>query len=204
MSRLITFGCSYTFGHGLEDCYIPPDKEGPNPSKLAWPSLLGNMLNLEVINCSNPGASNTHILWKLLNFEFKNEDICVVMWTHFGRYPFSNLQYDSSIVIWKKYETSVFQSPHVLDKENLCVRNYMLIHHGYLYLQSKNLKHHFMIAPREASEYIIPNNINIPTLNKKSMNHNFWMDTALDKKHPGPKTHENVAKELFSKLNAIH
>ena len=74
MSRLVAFGCSYTYGYGLSDCHIEPNKPGPNPSKLAWPSLLANMLDLEVVNCSNIGASNIHILWRLINFDFKNDD----------------------------------------------------------------------------------------------------------------------------------
>lgn len=45
MSRLIAFGCSHTYGHGLPDCFIPPHRPGTDPSKLSWPYPLGELLN---------------------------------------------------------------------------------------------------------------------------------------------------------------
>ena len=55
MPRLIAFGCSNTYGQGLEDCHILPNFPGPSPSKTAWPNTLGNLLNCsEVINQSKP------------------------------------------------------------------------------------------------------------------------------------------------------
>ena len=54
MSRLITFGDSFTYGHGLVDCHVPEKNwQGPNPSKFAWPQVLGDMLGIEVINKSS-------------------------------------------------------------------------------------------------------------------------------------------------------
>jgi len=59
--RLIAFGCSYTYGAGLEDCFTPPIGHGPIPSKFAWPQLVANELNMECINMSSSGASNKEI-----------------------------------------------------------------------------------------------------------------------------------------------
>lgn len=204
MSRLITFGCSNTYGHGLADCHVEPNLHGPNPSKLAWPSLLANMLDLELINCSNPGASNIHILWKLLNFNFADDDLCIIMWTFFGRHPFSKLKYDSSIVEWDNYETSEIKTLSELNRENIVIRNMISIHHGYIHLLQKNIKHLFIVGSPDMRLYKIPN-IEIPTLiNKDDTIKKYAVDKALDNIHVGPKTHMNIAKILLDKINVIH
>ena len=183
MSRLIAFGCSYTYGHGLEDCHVEPNNPGLSHSKLAWPSLLANMLNLEVVNCSNPGASNIHILWKLLNFKFNDDDLCVVMWSHFGRQPFSNLKYNSSIIEWDNYDRSVIKRLPELEKK-----------------VSKNISHHFVIGTTDGLLYRRPI-IAIPTLNDKLTIDSCLVDKALDNMHPGPKTHMAFAKKLFDNIH---
>jgi hypothetical protein len=200
MSRLIAFGCSYTYGHGLEDCHVEPNNPGLSHSKLAWPSLLANMLNLEVVNCSNPGASNIHIFWKLLNFKFNDDDLCVVMWSHFGRQPFSNLKYNSSIIEWDNYDRGVIKRLPELEEENLVIRNFISIHHGYSYLVSKNISHHFVIGTTDGLLYRRPI-IAIPTLNDKLTIDSCLVDRALDNMHPGPKTHMAFAKKLFDNIH---
>ena len=45
-SNLVTFGCSATYGQSLSD--IHPDNE--QPSKLAWPQVLGDLANIPVVN----------------------------------------------------------------------------------------------------------------------------------------------------------
>jgi hypothetical protein len=203
MSRLITFGCSITYGHGLEDCYIEPNNPGLVPSQKAWPSLLANMLDLELINCSNPGASNLHILWKLLNFDFNDDDLCIVMWSFFGRLPYSNLKYDSSIVNWNDYSSRVVKQLPELEEESIVVKNYMSIHHGYLYLLSKKIKHNFIIWPTDGFRYA-NYFVKIPTMLREINGDHCEVDKALDKSHPGPKSHMLIATKLFEKINVIH
>lgn len=80
--RLVTFGCSFTYGQGLPDCYnIHTNEPGKFPSKSAWPQLLADKLMLECINVSEPGSSNKEILNKLLNFKINDNDIVVTMWS---------------------------------------------------------------------------------------------------------------------------
>ena len=73
MSRLVTFGCSFTSGYGLTD-----------PSQ-AWPGILGKLSNRTVVNKSIPGSSNLEILNNILSFKFKKDDIVVVGWTYCHR-----------------------------------------------------------------------------------------------------------------------
>ena len=69
--RIITFGCSFTYGH-----YLEHDQKQPSTS--AWPSMLGTLMGLEVINKAIPGASNLEILLSILKFKFLKDDIVIV------------------------------------------------------------------------------------------------------------------------------
>ena len=74
MSRLITFGDSFTYGHHLVD-----------NNKQAWPAVLGTIMNLPVVNVAQPGSSNVEILAEILNFEFKDNDLVIIGWTFVER-----------------------------------------------------------------------------------------------------------------------
>lgn len=202
MSRLITFGCSYTYGHGLQDCHIEPNIYGPSYSRLAWPSLLSNMLGVELVNCGKPGVSNLYILWNLLNFDFQENDLCVIMWTHYGRHPFTNLKYDSSIIDWDDFDSSVIKKLPALDAENIIIKNHMSMHHAYTHLLSKNIQQYFVIGSSDGLLYKQPK-LKIPSLDYEITINKFQVDKALDNMHPGPQTHLAIAKELFNKINVI-
>jgi hypothetical protein len=204
MSRLVAFGCSNTYGHGLEDCHIEPINPGHEPSKFAWPSLLANMMNLEVVNYSKPGSSNLHILWRLINFKFEPDDLCVIMWTHFGRLPFAVLKYDSSMIEWNDYTDNRFkhQLPE-LEAENIIIKNVIAFHHASTFLEKEKIKHLMLLGSNDFFKVKVPD-IEIPSLDKDIIVDRFRKDVALDKRHPGPITHQNIAKEIFNKLNVIY
>ena len=86
--RLIAFGDSFTFGHGLPDCQAM-DGIGPGDkaSKLGYVSELANNLNIkEVLNFASPGASNRFICTSILNFpEFKPDDLILIQFTYHER-----------------------------------------------------------------------------------------------------------------------
>jgi hypothetical protein len=90
--KIWAFGCSQTYGHGLEDCFEDsvewPNGAGEKPSNFSYPQLIGNALNKEVINLSRPGASNKHILHriKMAQPEMASDDIVLIGWTNKDRY----------------------------------------------------------------------------------------------------------------------
>jgi len=88
MKRLIGFGCSHTWGDALskEQNSAYPKRRGLPPHPQSWPYLLGEMLGRETINLSYPGESNKGISHKMFNFEFKEDDIVIPLWTHIGRH----------------------------------------------------------------------------------------------------------------------
>ena len=73
MQRLITFGCSYAYGTGLEDCknWFFNQFHHLKPSKLGWAQTLANKLDIELVNKSFPGSSNIEVLYSILKFDFK-------------------------------------------------------------------------------------------------------------------------------------
>jgi hypothetical protein len=86
--KIWAFGCSQTYGHGLKDCIKEGNAPGDEPSKFAYPQLIGNALNKEVINLSRPGASNKHMLRKIKIFqsEMSVDDIVLIGWTNKDRH----------------------------------------------------------------------------------------------------------------------
>ena len=90
MTRLITFGCSYTQGIGLDGLDHRAHKYYDSPlesvlriqsaSKDAWPHLLANHLGLECINLGRGGSSPKYIFQMIREFEFQKTDIVVVQW----------------------------------------------------------------------------------------------------------------------------
>ena len=86
MSRLLCFGDSFTFGHGLSDAAWQNETDAVDePSKLAYPSLLGRIMDLEVFNAGSPGASNKEIWDTILRTKFTRDDRVCIMWSHTHR-----------------------------------------------------------------------------------------------------------------------
>lgn len=87
MSKLLAFGCSNTYGHGLEDCIMPNMRNpGLIPSKFAWPSVVADQLKITLLNQSQPGASNKEIWNQILTNNFEKNDIVIIMWSAWGRW----------------------------------------------------------------------------------------------------------------------
>ena len=95
MSRLVTFGCSNTFGDSLDD--TPSDENGHiprvdkwnnpiKPSRYAWPAKLADRLSIPLVNAGWSGASNKRIWNNMINFSYQEGDIVIVLWTTLGRH----------------------------------------------------------------------------------------------------------------------
>jgi hypothetical protein len=205
MSRLVTFGDSFTFGHGLVDCHIPPDIHGPNPSKFAWPQVLGDMLELEVVNKSTPGFSNIQILREVISFDFQPTDMVIVGWTYslrdciFSKNIFG-VESALRLSVWHKDTSFIKKYFDVHNNHDMAVRMGLYMHHAESYLKTKNInQHHFcayhgwyevMPSFSQPLENFIPDEI---------IQHK--LDIALDNSHPGPIAHRQAAERLYKILN---
>ena len=154
MSRLITFGCSYTYGEGLPDVKLNLLRNPKAPSKLSWTKILSDELGLELVNVSFPGSSNTEILYNILTFNFQPDDIVVVMWTHCVR----DIRFDSwlqfisqrtRLGFWTTNSNKAWESQITI--KDYVYKTWLSIHHAGLFLKSKKINH--LHYPFEVSEY---------------------------------------------------
>ena len=70
--KLVTFGCSHTYGHGLSDCIAEDGSNGPTASQQAWPSILSGLTDMKVDNASRPGAGNLMITKAIVDYVLTN------------------------------------------------------------------------------------------------------------------------------------
>lgn len=200
MQRLITFGCSFTYGSGLPDC-CGENGSGPDPnitpaSKMGWPAVLAKDLDLELINCSKPGASNLEILYHILNFKFNESDTVVVMWTIHNRDIFFKKSIFSKhnfrqLGVWMSDKIAMNWMKN-LDEHDMGTKTWIYMHHADLVLKQNRVNYiHYPAFYHEFEKYK-PNFINIDNLHKNSIT---LVDQVPDK-HPGLKSNLLTAKSI--------
>ena len=225
MNKIWAFGCSQTYGHGLEDCYREENgfyHAGKEPSKFAYPQLIGDALDKEVINLARPGMSNKHILHKIkLNqSEMNKNDIVIIHWTYIERHGIFNedsknivnIRTSGNDKISKQYYKHIYND---YDANSVC-RWYM--NYAHLTLKEQGIK------SIHCPPLMLVQNNNISLINSESWhNHDFVkdpnfendisfvsmmiqhddlkLDKGIDDLHVGPKTHRAFAdliiKEFF-------
>ena len=202
MTRLVTFGCSYTYGQALPDCWINNSykiaKAGPVPSKYAWPALLGKKLNLEVVNLSLPGSSNKKIWHKIVNATLYPDDIVVVAWTHLSRHCLitSKSQY-INIGPWED-KSPIGDSFFRFFNNNydLSIDLNLRMSHISQYLCNKNIKNYHLFSVKDDVNIELYNNCNLLNVNFQD----YHIDKALDNKHPGVKSQSKFTKKLYKEI----
>ena len=109
--RLITFGDSWTAGHGVET--EKQYKENPTPPKFieklreqnSFPKWLGNLLNISYINLGVCGFGNEYIFNSVKeNLKFINkDDLIIIVFSYPHRYKQHNKYTPEEL--FKKFET---------------------------------------------------------------------------------------------------
>jgi len=202
--RLIAFGCSNTYGDGLSDVNRESSVHiRTNPSKFAWPQLLTNKfkIDIECLNKGYGGASNDEIFDFIINFNFQKDDIVIILWSYISRISILNADGGYiNIRTWdaprthnksKTYYKYFYQETEGIRK--LCIyANYIQY---YLQDKVKILKQSYL------QQY---DNVNFPNWNNVNFFDNFLdatsNDKGLDGLHPGPKSHEMFADNLYLDL----
>ena len=202
--RIVTFGCSHTYGHGLADCYLLPScQPGPTPSKFAWPQLLSKEFNLEVVNMGKAGASNIEILTRILSFEFLETDLIIVQWTHMPRDMLFGIPNDQQLgPNFPEVKTSNNKDYYMVRNEyDTTVRSLLHIHHADMFFRHNNLNYlHYMHEIEISRINIVTRSklkwFNIPLNPFKILS--LEIDKANDGTHAGPKTQFEVSKTIIS------
>ena len=79
MSRLVVFGDSFSYGQDLDPNKNPRD---PRPHPDSWPFILGNLLDLKVVNLAIPGFSNKGIWHCASHYPYKSDDLVIFAWSN--------------------------------------------------------------------------------------------------------------------------
>jgi len=198
MDRLVTFGCSNTFGAYLDDNYHTNEF----PSKFSWPANLAKLLDVPIENKGIPGASNKEILYTLLNYNFKNDDIVFVLWSHHDRHCIITKNNVERIGTWwrkqnKRYRCFFKQLWNLYDRK---IENYFYYNFAHLYLQEKNIKHVFLAHERPYIDLTLEwNSVNFLNVFLTDIRNRYPF--AKDNSHPGIEAHKLFAEVIYHKYN---
>ena len=205
MSRLITFGCSLTYGHGLPDCIIDKNLPGSTASKLAWPSLMAEMMNRECVNMSEPGSSNDKIMHAIINFEnFTREDHVIILWSFSHRGILFHSEKEKIDILSdgkNSLRTQLWELFYKVHTDyDLHFRTIKNMHHASCYFAAKQIT---------VSNFYVDRNlqpiINSSDENTKNMiveanlidQQKIMVDIAVDRLHPGVNTHKKMADLIY-------
>lgn len=187
--RIIAFGCSYTYGHGLNDCLDDNGHPAPFASKLAFPSIVAKKLNYECVNLGKSGNSNKEIWNDILNFEFKKDDIAVITWTYYSRFCIIKSDGIRRINPWIEKEKLYYMN--YSNRNDMILDFYGRLNHINFYLDSIGIKNYNFIIEEKAD--VSWNKARILGLFKD-------IDKADDDCHPGILSHTKFADEIFKEI----
>ena len=96
IKNILAVGDSFTYGEELQD------------RNLAWPILLGNLLNANVNNMAKPGSGNKRIIRNVMESLLLDDEIDLVLiaWSSPGRIEFADE--DGIFDVWPGYSGNMF------------------------------------------------------------------------------------------------
>lgn len=195
MTRLVAFGCSFTYGSKLLDC--PADSK--TPSAMSWPAILGRKLDCLVINKGIPGAGNLQILYEILNFKFEPDDIVVILWSNISRGTIFNNNGIVQYGVWlPNYSSWLGAQTHC----HLFTMSWIYMHHAEIHLNNLNLKNCSYTI--EQQEMIDNKPLFVNLTNFKDIKGIFrnMPDVCDDNLHPGPITHNTIASVVYKDISS--
>lgn len=217
--KLVTFGCSFTYGHGLSDCMAEDGSNGPTASEQAWPSVLGKLTGMKVDNVSEPGSSNLMITKAIVDYsKYTKDTVVVVMWSNNDRetiYKTGNEKlhmlpgflddtmpgtfwFDKDKNNFKKTVTTYYENYH--EDWNATLNQTIRMNFVHAFLKNKGIKSFHVHSEHHRLDINYFKKFNVRDLNLKYFNwkNNFHIDDALDipKPHPGPRSHALMATNI--------
>lgn len=123
MKKVKSFGCSFSFGTDL------PDINNNQPSKLTWPALVANHLDLKYECYAVGGCGNLQILENILNqAPIEDQSLFLISWTWIDRFDYFN------------HEDACWQTVRP-DSENSVSKNYYMNLHSEYHDKLLNLSY---------------------------------------------------------------
>jgi hypothetical protein len=182
MTRLVAFGCSYTYGKDLED-----------PETESWPAILAALLETEHTNQSVVGAGNLEILWNILHFDFRPTDRVVIMWSHFTR---DHIFHPDGHRRIRSRDDDDLTRHWVLthDDYDANIRNWLSIHHADLFVKQFAEVYHLFGGTYHLERTANPKCIQMDNIIDVAFEN---IDFAKDLAHPGPESHRLLAEKIY-------
>lgn len=201
-NRLVAFGCSTTFGHGLKDCFVPPLDPGHKPSLLAWPQLVANKLDRQCINKGVPGASNK-LIWNIvMNTQYRHSDIAIISWSYPERWciikSIENAEDIKEVSIYDESKASKAFYKHIHNEADMDVDLNLRMHHTHLYLNSLGVQNYHTVLDRDIFNRQKWNSAPMLTSDFEAIRQ--LHPRALDNSHPGPGAHQQHAEEIYNEI----
>ena len=192
MERLIVFGCSITYGHGLPDCIGELDTQ---PSNMGWASIAAKYMNKECVNLAKPGISNKHIWHKIVNFKFQETDTVIIQWTFPSRTSVITKKSVVDVGAWN-YE----QYLNYYEADDSILMTKLFVSHANMLLASKNIKVHHIVLERKDKEWLKLGTDTIDHIPVYIHPLEERYAKAADSHHPGIECHEVYAKKILDFL----
>lgn len=197
MKRIVTFGCSYTFGDYLPDIGRVKTK----PSKFAWPNILSKKLKRKCVNNGDSGASNKKIWYNVMNFDFEKNDLVICCWTHENRFTFfedENKENKMNHILINRDKKSHIYFKSIYNEHDSFIDMYNRINHTKMYLDSLNIENHHILAKKSLHKDFAWNNVSFLNVFAKE---DPLRDYALDRRHPGKEHHKFIANKLLKLID---
>lgn len=203
-NRLVVFGCSHTLGQHLPGWSQWWEDQGYDKVKiyreqlsdLNWPSVLAHKLGItDLLNLASGGNSNHEIMARVLSFEFKPDDLCIICWSYAGR-EFIYQEHGGvarTMDLLDVLNDSRFYEVHSQFDLEMKSREYVYL--TYLHLERNSVN--YKMAKIEKWESVS----------------DFWvryehddlltfdmLDYALDHSHPGVESHKVFANKIYDTI----
>ncbi len=200
--RLVAFGCSLTYGHGLPDCYEPPHFAGAAASRLSWCELVSKTLNRHCLNLSTPGSSNKRIWHTVNTFQAKPGDLAVIMWSFAHRNCIIKSKDCVKDILspnntYRENETDRAYYRHIYDAYDSEVMSKLYVEHATARLQRQGATVINLSYERENQSWF--DRVQLTKVFFSDIGYQS-MPRALDNSHPGVEAHRKFADDLLSNI----
>ncbi len=202
MNRLVTFGCSLTYGSALEN------------SKDSWPGQLATKWNLDLVNKGTAGSSTKRIWWDILNFKFAKTDTVVILWTHMDRWCVlkdddNHIEWDipGKIHFYEKrkprndlVETKTAEAyyKYLHDDFDMLTQYLCYVNHASSYLQNQ-VKSQYHVRASQPDKTLTFNRVNFLPIDFQEIRENY--PTATDDHHPGKEAYTEFVRQINNVVN---
>lgn len=197
MNRLVIFGDSNSYGMGLDD-----------PKTQVYGYHLSKLTQRELVNNAICASSNTRIMFEILKFDYKPDDVVIVAWSYvFRESIFLNKTDVHNLGVWIDPKVPMNRAwlEELANPYDLAIKSYMHMHHAKQFFENKNIKNIqvFLEEDTESLNYKKEFNWTNDIEMSFDINSEVRHVDLTECRHPGPLTHKIVADHIYHKFKDI-